>query len=212
MPWNPRWADGSVFSEKPPLSFFLSFCVVSFSLSPSLSLPVRCARSRGLTFTSASVLVRASIDGPGLQPTDMRDHTKCVVRALRPTLAPSPRHVCHRQETGLSPQARHMQQDMGISKAPPHLGAPLTPFTPKNHDTKKLAVVTPEIQLSLVSVATRVFRPAGRILHKWCYEQNNSQNICSCGRCRFVHHSNFRRHGMASAKKPFFLKQRHSHS
>ena len=35
----------------------------------------------------------------------------------------------------------------------------------ENHVSKKLAIVSPETQLPLVSVTTRVFRPAGRILH-----------------------------------------------
>ena len=64
-----------------------------------------------------------------------------------------------------------MQQDMDISKAPPHLGAPLTPFTSENHDTKKLAILSPETQLSLGSVATRVFRRAGGILHSGVTEK-----------------------------------------
>ena len=32
---------------------------------------------RDLTFTSARVLVRAHVDGPGSQPTDAEDHTSC---------------------------------------------------------------------------------------------------------------------------------------
>ena len=38
---------------------------------------------------------RALVDGPGSQPTDIRNHTKCVVRALGPTLAVWPPHVCN---------------------------------------------------------------------------------------------------------------------
>ena len=38
-------------------------------------------RGRGLTLTSAGVLVRAPIDGPGLPPTDTKDLTKCAARA-----------------------------------------------------------------------------------------------------------------------------------
>ena len=41
-------------------------------------------RDRGLTFTSAHILVRAPVDGPGSQPTDAEDHTSCVSRALVP--------------------------------------------------------------------------------------------------------------------------------
>ena len=56
-------------------------------------------RSRNLTLTSAHVLVRAPMDGPGPQPTG-------AGHALVPTLPVHPTHVCHRQETGLSPWAR----------------------------------------------------------------------------------------------------------
>ena len=100
----------------------------------------------------------------------------------------------------------HMQQDMDISKAPTHLSAPLPLFDPvylRKPRHQKLAKVSPETQFSFVSVTTRVFRPAGRILHEWCYEQNNSQNTCSCCRCRFVHDSNFRRHGIGLCEKEF---------
>ena len=47
-------------------------------------------RGRGLTLTSARVLVRPHVDGPGSQPTDALDHTSCVSRALMPTLAVEP--------------------------------------------------------------------------------------------------------------------------
>ena len=50
---------------------------------------------RGLTFTSAHILVRAPIDGPASQSTDTEDP------ALTLPLAVLPPHVCHRQETGL---------------------------------------------------------------------------------------------------------------
>ena len=51
-------------------------------------------------------------------PTRWTDHTVCVVRGLQPTLAFSPLHVCHRQETGLSPLARTCSKTDN-SKAPP---------------------------------------------------------------------------------------------
>ena len=125
-------------------------------------------RGRGLTFTSAHVLVRAPVDGPGFPPSDIKDHTQCVVRALVPTLAVCPPHVCHRQRDWAVSLGWHMQQDMGISKAPPHPGAPF-PLTHAVHVRKpryiKSAIVSPETWLSFVSVTTRVFRPAGRILH-----------------------------------------------
>ena len=44
-------------------------------------------RGRGLTLTSARVLVRAHVDGPDFPPTDTVDHTLCAIRALVPTLA-----------------------------------------------------------------------------------------------------------------------------
>ena len=63
-------------------------------------------RDRGLTFTSARVLVRAHVDGPGSHPTDAEDHTSCVSRALVPTLTVLPPHVWRSQETRLSPVVR----------------------------------------------------------------------------------------------------------
>ena len=62
-------------------------------------------RGRGLTFTSARVLGRARIDGQARNRATQRIIV-CVVRALMPTLAALPPHVCHRRETGLSPMAR----------------------------------------------------------------------------------------------------------
>ena len=64
-------------------------------------------------------------------------HSVCIPRARTPTLAVQP-HMCHRQREAVS-SGSHMQQDMGISLAPPHLGAPfncLTPCTLENHDPK----------------------------------------------------------------------------
>ena len=65
--------------------------------------PVPINKGLGLTFTSAHILVRALVDGPGSQPTDTMDHIKCVVRAPVAMVAVSLPHVCHRRETGLSP-------------------------------------------------------------------------------------------------------------
>ena len=56
--------------------------------------PVPRTKGLGLTFTSAHILIRALVDGPGSQPTDTMDHIKCVVRALVPILAVSLPHVC----------------------------------------------------------------------------------------------------------------------
>ena len=71
---------------------------------------------------------RARVDGPSSQPTDMRNHTKCAVRALMPTLAVYPPHVCHRQRDWAVSIGSHMQQDMDISEAPPHRDAPIPMF------------------------------------------------------------------------------------
>ena len=48
-----------------------------------------CTKCRGLTFMLARVLV-SSTCRPSSQPTDIRNHNKCVVRALVPTLARVP--------------------------------------------------------------------------------------------------------------------------
>ena len=78
---------------------------------------------RGLTFTSARVLVRAHVDGPGFPPTDTLDNTLCAIRALVPTLAVQLPHVCHRQRDWAESIGSHMQHDMNISNTPPHQGA-----------------------------------------------------------------------------------------
>ena len=80
-------------------------------------------RGRGLTLTSARVLDRAHVDGPSFPPTDAVDRTSCVSRALMPTSAAQPPHVCHRQGDGAVSIGSHMQQDMDISEVPTHLGA-----------------------------------------------------------------------------------------
>ena len=56
---------------------FLFSTLFSHSLSFSLCL-FTCTRGRGLAFTSAHLLVRAPIDGPGSQPTDIGDHSVCT--------------------------------------------------------------------------------------------------------------------------------------
>ena len=85
-------------------------------------------RGRGLTFASGHVLVRAHVDGPGVPSTGTVDHTLCVSRALMHTLAALPPHVCHRQRDWAVSIGSHMQQDIDIAKAPPHLGAPVPLF------------------------------------------------------------------------------------
>ena len=88
-------------------------CILSFSLSLSLflslslSLCLYAAQGVGvLRSRLLASLFRALVDGPGLQPTDMRNHTSCVSRALVPTFAVDPPHVGHRQRPGQSPKAR----------------------------------------------------------------------------------------------------------
>ena len=44
--------------------------------------------------------------GQARHPSTQQDDTLCVIRALVPTFAVQPPHVCHRLETGLSPLAR----------------------------------------------------------------------------------------------------------
>ena len=99
--------------------------LLSFSLPRSLSLCLSVfTRGRGLTFTSAHVLVRALVDGPSFPPTDKVDCTPMRSCALMPTLAVRPPHVCHRQRDWAVSIGSHMQLDMDIFKAPPRPGAP----------------------------------------------------------------------------------------
>ena len=58
-----------------------------------------------------------------------------------------------------------MQEDTDMSKAPPHLGAPLSLFDTihgRNPRSAMLAMISPETQLSFESVATPRFRHARR--------------------------------------------------
>ena len=101
-----------VFSLPLSLPHPLSLCLSVFT------------KGRGLTFTSAHVRVRAHVDGPGFHPPTQWT-TLCVIRALVPTLAFSPLHVCFRQRDWAVSISWHMQQDTDISEAPPHQGAQL---------------------------------------------------------------------------------------
>ena len=67
--------------------------------------------SRGLTFTFARVLVRAHVDGPGSQPTNTKEPHVVQPVLSCPLLALFQPHVCHRHETGLSPQAHAAGHD-----------------------------------------------------------------------------------------------------
>ena len=91
----------------------------------------------GLTFTSAHVLVRAHVDGPGFSTRRHKGPQQCEVRALTPTLAFSPMHVCVIARR----LGSHTEHDMDISKAPPHLGAPFPSFDVRKPRFTKLAII-----------------------------------------------------------------------
>ena len=86
-------------------------------------------RCQGLTLTSARVLGLSTFRWASL-PTHryIRPHNACAVRALMPILALHPPHVCHRQRQWAVSIGSHMQQDIDISEAPPHPGAPIPLF------------------------------------------------------------------------------------
>ena len=80
-----------------------------------------------------------------------------------------PPHVCHRQRDWAVSVGSHMQQNMGISQAPPHLRAPLLLFDAvyvRKQRSKKMAMLSPETWLSFLSFPTRVFRSLGRHKHR----------------------------------------------
>ena len=115
----------SILTNGSAVQFFWPVCCgVLFFGCLSLLVGTRC---RGLTFTFASVLVRAPIDGQGSQTTHTGVHARCVVRALMPIMSSSPLHVFYRQET--------MQQNFVSSVAPPHPSA-LCPAEPMAFLTK----------------------------------------------------------------------------
>ena len=216
---SPLWDDGSVMSAKPPHSCFI-FLFLSFSLSLSLPLYLCLYVAQGVGVSRsrlARVLFRTPIDGPGLQPTPHNTvksvlscplcphrHRMCVI-AKRPGclhwLA-----TCSRTWTFL--RRLHIKAHRFLCLTPIHLRKPRC---------KKLVIVSPETQLSLVSVTMRVFRTRRADLAQWCHGKIMHKALVSCSRCRrifpynryhFVHHSNFRR----PAKKNLFPKQRHAHS
>ena len=112
-----------------PISFFrVSFC-----------LPVRSHGVGVLRSCLPASLCRAPIHGPSSEPTDTKGHTHCVSRALMPTLAVLPRHVCHRRETGLSPLARTCSRTWVCPRRlhiKAHRVLCLIAFTSENHDPK----------------------------------------------------------------------------
>ena len=93
----------SLVSSLFPFSFS-SFLSTFLSLSVSLFL-FACLfhMGPGLTFTLARVLASSTYRWARLathRPQGTHN-TSCAARALVPTLAAQPPHVCHRQETGL---------------------------------------------------------------------------------------------------------------
>ena len=119
---------------------------------------------RGLTFTSARVLVRAPIDGPGQQRTDTEDCGE--VRALTPPLTLLPPHVCHRRRDWAVSVGSHMQQDTVISWSPPRPSAFSCHCSPQRPGTKNGDNVPLDTVVIVVFVSARVLRPAGRLLER----------------------------------------------
>ena len=95
-----------------------------------------CSHSQGvgvlLSLLPASLFEHLSM-GQARNPPTLAT-TLCVSRDLMPTLAVQPPHVCHRQRDWAVSIGSHMQHDVDISKAPPHLGAPL----PLRHGCRSL--------------------------------------------------------------------------
>ena len=116
--------------------------------------PVPINKGLGLTFTSAHILVRALVDGPGSQPTDTMDHIKCVVRAPVAMVAVSLPHVSSPRDWAVA-IGSHLQQDMNIPQATPQPSAPF-----KTNLTSTLAIIVHSKRLSSVSVTARSFRTA----------------------------------------------------
>ena len=115
------------------------FSTLFTTLPLSFSLPVYLHKgSRGLTFTSARVLVSSTNRWPRLATHRRRGPRKCVLCAQVPALAVQPPHVCHRQRDSALSVGSHMPQDMGVSEAPPHLGGPF-PLCDTRHVRKPLS-------------------------------------------------------------------------
>ena len=84
------------------------------------------SRGRGLTFVFARVLVRAHVDGPSSQSTTHWT-THRVYPVLWCPLWPCFHHMCVIAKETVT-IGSHMQQDIDIAKALPHLGAPIPLF------------------------------------------------------------------------------------
>ena len=139
-------------AERKPAASILVPCIFLFSLLLVLSLCLFVASGVGvLRSLLPTSMFRAPIDEPGFPPIDIRDHTECAVRALMPTLASSPPHVCHRQGTGLSPMARTCSRTWVFIER-------LRSVHVRKPRSKKMATIFLETQLSFVRIAKRVFR------------------------------------------------------
>ena len=105
----------------------------------------------------------------------------CVYPVLLCPLWPcNHRMFCHRQRDWAVSIRSYMQQDMDISQAPPHLGAP---FALSEHRSRLKTTIqktgddVPETQMSLVNSPMRVFRPAGRHV---CRITHTYTTCCCC--------------------------------
>ena len=90
-----------------------------------------------------------------------------------PTLAALPKNVCHRQEKGLSPLARTRSKTWVLPEHTVH--SCLHPSPVRTPRSKNLETISSQTQLSCVSVATHVVRPARRLWHK-----NTQTCKCNC--------------------------------
>ena len=151
----------------------LSVCVLVLSLPCCLF-----TKCRGLTFTSARVLVRAPIDGPGSQPIDVQDRTLRVVRALMPTLAAQPPHVCHGQKDWAVSTSSHMLQDVwhfyGVS-ASGRFHFLFRQLTTETWIRNVGKIFFQRKLISMISVSTRVSRPARR--HVLSFQSNDKESL-----------------------------------
>ena len=87
--------------------------------------------------------------GQARNPSTQRDHTLCVIRALVPTFGRATTACVSSPRDWAVSMGSHMQQDMGISQAPPHLGASVSFVSNRSrHKTtiqKKGSDLPPEI-------------------------------------------------------------------
>ena len=127
VPQPESYSLQHVFSVCTGALFFLGACVFVVCVCVGVCCVCSCLTvhkgSGGLTFTSARVLVRAPIDGPGCLPNDTRDHT-FVKSVFSCPHEPDDHRVCViAMRLGYLHKLAHAQQDMVISVAPPRPGA-----------------------------------------------------------------------------------------